>query len=84
LFVASIRPADTGPARGLASALTVSASGMQAAEGRVDADARSLASDGPDVASRVDLLVESHTYGALARVIRATDEMTRSAVDLLA
>jgi flagellar basal body rod protein FlgC len=68
----------------LASALDVSSSGMQTAEGRVDADARSIATSGPDVESMVDLDVQTHAYGALARVIRASDEMTRSAIDLLA
>jgi flagellar basal body rod protein FlgC len=68
----------------LASALAVSLTGMQAAEGRVDADARSIATAGPDVAAMVDLVVQSHAYDALAGVIRATDEMTRSAVDLFA
>jgi flagellar basal body rod protein FlgC len=84
--VASVPSTPTGIASRptLASALAVSVNGMQAAEGRVDADARSIATAGPDVASMVDLVVQSHAYGALARVIGATDEMTRSAVDLFA
>jgi hypothetical protein len=84
--VASVPPTPTGIASrpDLASALAVSLNGMQAAEGRVDADARSIATEGPEVASMVDVVVQSHACGALARVIRASDEMTRSAVDLLA
>jgi flagellar basal body rod protein FlgC len=66
------------------TALAVSASGMQAAAGRLDADARSIAVDGPDVESMVDLDVQTHVYGALARVIRTSDEMTRSLLDVLA
>jgi hypothetical protein len=77
------RTSSASPAT-LASALAISANGMQAAVGRVDADAQALATRGPDVGSMVDLDVQSHTYGALARVIRATDQMTRSALDLLA
>lgn len=80
----SSSPAGISSRLNLASALAVSVNGMQAAEGRVAADAQSIATRGPDVASMVDLIAQSHAYGALARVIRATDEMTRSAVDLLA
>jgi hypothetical protein len=84
--MASIPSSPTGIASrpSPASALAVAVDGMQAAEGRVEADAQSIATRGPDVASMVDLVVQSHTYGALARVLRASDEMTRSAVDLLA
>jgi hypothetical protein len=67
-----------------ASALTTSASGMQAAEARADSDASSIATNGPDVSSIVDLDVQKDTYSALATVIRATDEMTATTVDLLA
>jgi hypothetical protein len=56
---------------------------MQAAEGRVAADAQALATRGPDVGSMVDLDVQLQSYGALARMMRASDEMTRSAVHLL-
>jgi hypothetical protein len=66
------------------TALAVAAGGMQAASGQLDADARSIAAHGPDVGSMVDLNVQTDVYGALARVIRASDEMTRSAIDLLA
>jgi flagellar basal body rod protein FlgC len=69
------------PAR---SAFAISLSGMQTASGRLDADAQSIATNGPDVGSMVDLNVQTATYAALAEVIRARDEMTRSAVDLLA
>jgi hypothetical protein len=66
------------------SALDVAAAGMQAAAERLDDDARSIAANGPDVGPIVDLGVQGHVYGALARVIRTNDEMTRSLVDLLA
>jgi hypothetical protein len=66
------------------SALAVSASGMQTAAGRLDADSRTIASQGPDVGSMVDVDVQTATYAALATVIRATGEMTRSTIDLLA
>jgi hypothetical protein len=68
----------------LESALAVSSSAMQTAEGHVDADARSIATQGPDVQSMVDLDVQADAYGALGQVIRASDEMARSAIDLLA
>jgi flagellar basal body rod protein FlgC len=66
------------------SAFDVSARGMQAASGRVAADAQSIATRGPDVGAMVDLEVQTDTYGALARVVHASDELTRSALDLLA
>ncbi len=66
------------------SALAVSASGMQAAEARAAGDASTIAASGPDVSSMVDLDVQKDTYSALAVVIRASDEMTATAVDLLA
>jgi hypothetical protein len=66
------------------TALAAASSGMQAASGRLEADARSIATNGPDVGSIVDLNVQTDVYAALARVIRAGDEMTRSAIDLLA
>jgi hypothetical protein len=68
----------------LASAFAISLAGMQSASGRMDEDADSIASNGPDVGSIVDLDVQTETYAALAAVIRASEEMTRSAVDLLA
>jgi hypothetical protein len=66
------------------AALAVAAAGMQAAAGRLDDDARSIAENGPDVEPIVDLGVQRHVYGALARVIRTSDELTRSLVDVLA
>jgi hypothetical protein len=66
------------------SALAVSASGMQAAEARAAGDASTIAANGSDVSSMVDLDVQKDTYSALAVVIRASDEMTATAVDLLA
>jgi hypothetical protein len=66
------------------SALAIASNGMQAASGRLAADARTIATQGPDVESIVDLDVQTATYAALAKVIRASDEMTRSSVDLLA
>ena len=67
-----------------APAFAAASGGMQTAEGRADADARTIATAGPDVGSMVDLDVQSATYAALADVIRTTDEMTRGAIDLLA
>jgi hypothetical protein len=66
------------------SALTTAASGMQSAEARADSDASSIATNGPDVSSMVDLDVQKDTYSALASVIRTTDEMSASTIDLLA
>jgi flagellar basal body rod protein FlgC len=65
-------------------ALDVASSGMEAAESRADGDASSIATNGPDVGSMVDLDVQKDTYSALATVIRSTDEMTATTVDLLA
>jgi flagellar basal body rod protein FlgC len=67
-----------------APALAVSASGLQAAQARAASDASTIAANGPDVSSMVDLDVQKDTYRALAVVIRASDEMTATAVDLLA
>jgi hypothetical protein len=58
--------------------------GMRTADGRADADARSIATRGPDVRSMVDLDVQSEADAALATVIRTTDELERTTVDLLA
>ena len=68
----------------LQSAFVISLAGMQSASGRTDEDAESIARNGPDVGSMADLDVEGETYAALAAMLRASDEMTRSAVDLLA
>jgi hypothetical protein len=73
-----------GPGLSPTPAFATASGGMQTAEGRADADAASIATAGPDVGSMVDLDVQSVTYGALADVVRTTDEMTRSAIDLLA
>lgn len=67
-----------------ATALDVASSGAQAAEGRLGADAQSIATNGPDVASMVDLDVQTTTVRALAQVMRASDEMMRSLIDVLA
>jgi hypothetical protein len=66
------------------SALATAASGMQSAQARADSDASSIATNGPDVSSMVDLDVQKDTYSALASVIRTTDEMSASTIDLLA
>ncbi len=58
--------------------------GIAAASGRLDEDASSIASNGPDVRSMVDLDVQTDTVAALAQVIRTGDEMTGSVIDLLA
>jgi hypothetical protein len=60
------------------------AGGMETSEARADGDASEIAASGPDVTSIVDLNVQMDTYRALATVFRATDEMTATAVDLLA
>jgi hypothetical protein len=65
-------------------AITAASSGMQEAQQRLGADAHSIATNGPDVDAIVDLDVQTTTVKALAQVIRASDEMTRSVVDLLA
>jgi hypothetical protein len=67
-----------------ATALGVASSGAQAAEERLGEDAQSIATHGPDVASMVDLDVQTTTVRALVQVIRASDEMTRSLIDVLA
>ena len=57
---------------------------MQAAEARAEGDASQIATSGPDTSSIVDIDVQKETLSALAAVFRATDEMTTTAVDLLA
>jgi hypothetical protein len=47
-------------------------------------DASAIATNGPDVSSMVDLDVQTDTVRALATVLRAADQMSASAVDLLA
>ncbi len=67
-----------------ASAFGAAASGMESAEARADGDASDIATNGPDVSSMLDLVIQRDTYSALATVFRATAEMTATAVDLLA
>jgi hypothetical protein len=67
-----------------ASAFGAAASGMESAEARADNDASNIATNGPDVSSMVDLVVQRETYSALAAVFRTTAEMNAAAVDLLA
>ena len=69
---------------GPSTASTVAVRGIAWASGRLDADASSIASNGPDVRSMVDLDVQTDTVAALAQVIRTGDEMTGSVIDLLA
>ncbi|HEY1478492.1 MAG TPA: hypothetical protein VGF46_00595 [Gaiellales bacterium] len=76
--------ASIGSQRSVATAFATATSGMQSAQANVDRDASTIAANGPDIDSIVDLDVQKDTYSALATVIRATDEMTASAVDLLA
>jgi hypothetical protein len=57
---------------------------MQAASGRLDADASTLASSGPDVAATVDLDVQRDTFEALATVVHVSDQMLGSVLDILA
>jgi hypothetical protein len=77
MSIAAYRPAAM-------TALGAATSGMQTAEARADGDASEIATNGPDVAPMVDLNVQKNTCGALAAVIRATDQRTGTAVDLLA
>jgi hypothetical protein len=77
MSIAAYRPAAT-------TALGAATSGMRSAEARADGDATQIAANGPDVSSMVDLNVQTDTVSALASVIRAADEMTANAVDLLA
>jgi hypothetical protein len=66
------------------TAFGAAASGMESAEARADDDASNIATNGPDVSSMLDLVVQRDTYSALAAVFRTTAEMTATAVDLLA
>ena len=50
----------------------------------IGGDNRRRIENGPDVAAMVDLDVQTTTVRALAQVIRASDEMTRSLIDVLA
>ncbi|MDX6580637.1 MAG: hypothetical protein QOJ47_2186 [Gaiellales bacterium] len=77
MSIAAYRPAAT-------TAFGAATSGIQTAEARADGDASAIATNGPDVSSMVDLDVQTDTVGALATVLRAADQMTAGAVDLLA
>ena len=66
------------------SAITVASNAMQDVSGRVDADASSLARSGPDVATMVDLDVQRDAFDALGAVVRASNEMLGSVLDILA
>jgi hypothetical protein len=66
------------------SAITIASNAMQDASGRADADASSIARSGPDVSAMVDLDVQRDTFDALGAVVRASDEMLGSVLDILA
>jgi hypothetical protein len=69
---------------GTSTAPTVAVRGISTAVGRLDEDASSIAANGPDVRSVVDMNAQSDTLAALVQVIRAGDQMTGSVIDLLA
>jgi hypothetical protein len=73
MSIAAYRPAAT-------TASGAATSGIQTAEARADGDASAIATNGPDVSS----MVETDTVRALATVLRAADQMTAGAIDLLA
>jgi len=77
MSIAAYRPSST-------TAFGAATSGLQAAEARADADVSTIATNGPDVSSMVDLGVQKNTFSALATIIRTTDEMTATTVNLLA
>jgi hypothetical protein len=66
------------------SMFATAVSGLQSAEGRFDADAQTIAANGPDVGSMIDLNVQSDTYTAIARVLQTADRMSGAALDILA
>jgi hypothetical protein len=66
------------------SAITIASNAMQVVAGHADADASTLARSGPDVSALVDLDVQRDTFAALGAVVRASNEMLGSALDILA
>jgi hypothetical protein len=77
--------APVGASNMTASSMFASAvSGLQSAEGRFDADAQTIAANGPDVGSMIDLDVQSDTFTAVARVLQTADRMSGTAIDMLA
>jgi hypothetical protein len=76
--------ASTFQAPARPSAITVASNGMQAASGQVDEDASTIARSGPDISAMVDLEIQRDTFVALGTVIRVSDQMLGSVLDILA
>jgi hypothetical protein len=68
------------PGSALASALA----GMQRADGAIAADAATIAANGPDAATMVDLVVEPQAYAANALVVGVQRDTTCALLDVLA
>ncbi len=75
------------------SALSIATAGMSAASARFERNASNItratagtpAGEGVDVgAEMVDMMINQNQFEALAKVARRADEMTKSAIDILA
>jgi hypothetical protein len=66
------------------SAITIASNAMQGVSARADADAGTIARSGPDVSAMVDLDVQRDSFDALGAVVRASNEMLGSVLDILA
>jgi hypothetical protein len=66
------------------SALSSAVAGMQRADAAIAADAATIAANGPDVATVVDLVVQPQAYAANAAVIGVERDTTCALLDVLA
>jgi hypothetical protein len=66
------------------SALSSAVAGMQRAEAALARDAATIAANGPDVASTIDLVVQPQAYAADGQVVRAQADTTCALLDVLA
>jgi len=78
--------ASSPPARsaGLPAALASATRGIRDAESALDRDARSIATDGPQLATMTDLVVQPKLVAIDAKAVRTLDETAGSLLDLLA
>jgi hypothetical protein len=74
----------TQPVSSAAGSLASALAGMQAADRSMDADAASIAANGPSVDAIVDLGSQPIAYSANVAVLKAALDLERSTFDVLA
>lgn len=67
---------------GSTSAYATVATGLQQSQARVNQDAQTVASQGPDVNALVDLNTNSQTFQALTKVEKALNQTSKRLLDI--